>query len=420
MTLASATIDTRRLRYPVVRTAFEHRGVCQLPDDPSAQVVWCDMLMRPDDFAMLYPHQRVSRIPGMDSICLKTTFFQGLASMKTVFPSLYTFFPITYQLPCQFSNFQREHLRLCGEMANRSLRFDVPHTAITWIVKPRSGSCGHGIRLVQNSFDVATHMEPGIVQRYVVPYLLDGYKFDFRLYILISNLNPFTVYLYNEGLARFCTHRYLAPTRDTLNDKFCHLTNTAINSQNAKQSALILEAASVVLNRIAGENARASGLWARIREVVLLSIIAQYPAILENVTGMEIRQEEITPPRKVIEDMRRYFQIVGIDIMISDRCDPIVLELNDRPSMCVTYEIERHLKTRVIYDALNVVTVDGEESGVGSDPGGWEKLLPTEGDSPFTKAVAAVMERVGQQAVAKKGFYRRQDRSLCSLPPLHQ
>ena len=81
-------------------------------------------------------------------------------------------------------------------------------------------------------------METGkhyVVQRYMArPYLLDGLKFDFRIYILLAGTNPLRLYMYNEGLTRLATQLYHEPMNANL-DKLCmHLTNYAINKNNPK------------------------------------------------------------------------------------------------------------------------------------------------------------------------------------------
>ena len=68
-----------------------------------------------------------------------------------------------------------------------------------------------------------------IVQKYISdPYLINGHKFDLRLYVLITNLDPLTVYLYKDGLVRFASKLYSNST-DKLQDKKVHLTNWEIN-----------------------------------------------------------------------------------------------------------------------------------------------------------------------------------------------
>ena len=48
-----------------------------------------------------------------------------------------------------------------------------------------------------------------MVQRYLhKPYLIEGLKFDMRIYVLISGIDPLRIFVYEEGLARFATEEY--------------------------------------------------------------------------------------------------------------------------------------------------------------------------------------------------------------------
>lgn len=155
-------------------------------------------------------------------LCYKTTFFSCLNEFQKYFPNQYNFFPRTFIIPHQICEFQHEHTMLLKKTL-------IPPT---WVFKPKNSCCGKGIQIVQSVPDALKISEPAVAQIYVKPFLIGNKKFDFRFYLLIASLDPLTVFIYNEGIARFCSEDYEQPSKANRDKKFLHLTNTAINVQN--------------------------------------------------------------------------------------------------------------------------------------------------------------------------------------------
>lgn len=65
------------------------------------------------------------------------------------------------------------------------------------------------------------------------PLLMNGLKFDLRIYVLILNLYPLEILLYDEGLVRFATVTYKAPSNENLHQAYMHLTNYSLNKRSA-------------------------------------------------------------------------------------------------------------------------------------------------------------------------------------------
>lgn len=100
-----------------------------------------------------------------------------------------------------------------------------------WIMKPIGKSRGRGIKLI-NSLGDLNYLDNIVVQKYIAnPLLIDGYKFDMRIYVLVTNFHPLEAFVYREGFARLSTEKYSLEPGDMKNN-FVHLTNFAINRHN--------------------------------------------------------------------------------------------------------------------------------------------------------------------------------------------
>jgi tubulin polyglutamylase TTLL6/13 len=66
-------------------------------------------------------------------------------------------------------------------------------------------SQGKGI-FITNDIDSIGLDEPTVVQEYLnSPYLIDGLKFDMRIYVLVMSCDPLKIFVHREGLVRFAT-----------------------------------------------------------------------------------------------------------------------------------------------------------------------------------------------------------------------
>jgi len=69
------------------------------------------------------------------------------------------------------------------------------------------------------------------VSKYIAnPHLIDGLKYDLRIYILVTSYDPLKIYLFREGLVRFATEKY-STNMTSLKKRYVHLTNYSVNKK---------------------------------------------------------------------------------------------------------------------------------------------------------------------------------------------
>lgn len=155
----------------------------------------------------------------MCAITRKNNLGRNLLRMRKNFPVEYKFFPETWILPTDLSDFKAQFQ---NGSRNR-----------TFIVKPDNGFQGRGIFLTRDlpaNIDLTT---PLVAQKYIAnPLLLGGHKFDLRLYVLVTGCDPLRIFLFEEGLVRLATQPYRKPRVANLDECMVHLTNYSINARN--------------------------------------------------------------------------------------------------------------------------------------------------------------------------------------------
>jgi tubulin polyglutamylase TTLL4 len=100
-----------------------------------------------------------------------------------------------------------------------------------YILKPSASSCGRGIKVIGQK-SLISKKEGYICSKYIMnPHIFNDFKYDLRVYVLVTSFDPLRVYVYNEGLVRFATEAYTNNPKD-LKKKFIHLTNFSVNKKS--------------------------------------------------------------------------------------------------------------------------------------------------------------------------------------------
>jgi tubulin polyglutamylase TTLL4 len=102
-----------------------------------------------------------------------------------------------------------------------------------YILKPSNMSCGRGIKIIGKQDTIKNKKNGGyIVSKYISkPHLLRGYKYDLRIYVVVTCFDPLKAYIFQNGLVRLATQPYTT-NQKTLKKTFVHLTNYSINKKS--------------------------------------------------------------------------------------------------------------------------------------------------------------------------------------------
>lgn len=263
----------------------------------------------------------------MSDVAHKVELTLQLNRMKKLFPQEYTFYPRTWMLPNEYP----ELIAAASKNSNS-----------VFIVKPDLGSHGDGIFLMNNPYDVHFSpllAKPCIVQSYIEsPYLLEKLKFDLRIYVILKSIDPLEIYICREGMARFCTEQYNAPTNKNIHKSYMHLTNYSLNKmsssyvqsdENDKGSKRKI---SCVFKQLEKNGEDIVKLWSDIDDIICRTIIAFVP-------NLKI-DEDNTTADKELKVKLKCFQILGFDIIIDSDLKPFLLEVNSSPSLRIDHEEE--------------------------------------------------------------------------------
>eukprot|EP00929_Paragymnodinium_shiwhaense_P061124 TRINITY_DN30523_c0_g1_i1.p1 TRINITY_DN30523_c0_g1~~TRINITY_DN30523_c0_g1_i1.p1 ORF type:complete len:982 (-),score=159.06 TRINITY_DN30523_c0_g1_i1:613-3558(-) len=340
-------LDTKYEVLPEVLGTFEEACWQEAagPDD-DIDLLWCDGAISVDRFSKLRPYQKVNHFVGMTSITRKNSLGRNLLRMRRRFPEEYRFFPETWILPT--------------DLVDLKAQFNGKRNK-TFIVKPSDGYQGKGIFLTRDFENIPVDYNSTlVVQRYIhKPYLLDGHKFDLRLYVLVTGCDPLRIFLHKHGLVRLAVEEYTEPKLKNLANTMMHLTNYAINCDNADfQENTNPEDGTdghkrsfqAVLNELRIRGVDIDKLLSDIEDLVIKTLVAVQPSLSH--------VYHCCQPDDVENAIS--FEILGFDIMLDHEAKPWLIEVNHAPSFRTETELDRMVKFDVLKDCFELLNINLE------------------------------------------------------------
>eukprot|EP00304_Pavlova_gyrans_P002572 CAMPEP_0206047614 /NCGR_PEP_ID=MMETSP1466-20131121/21693_1 /ASSEMBLY_ACC=CAM_ASM_001126 /TAXON_ID=44452 /ORGANISM="Pavlova gyrans, Strain CCMP608" /LENGTH=453 /DNA_ID=CAMNT_0053422633 /DNA_START=29 /DNA_END=1386 /DNA_ORIENTATION=- len=284
----------------------------------------------------LQPHQYVNHFPGSYGVGRKDYLWKNISRMQRDWPAEYDFCAKSYILPTDRDLFERDYVD--GEL---------------YIVKPPASAEGRGIRLMTRLEQAPARDKAAVVQRYIDrPYLIDGFKFDLRVYVAVTSFDPLRLYVFEEGLARFATQPYSSTaSRTNAKNKLAHLTNYSLNK---KSGAFVRNtdaevddegskwSLSAVWRHLEARGHDTAALRSRIDEIATKTMIAVEPSVVSKLNQFCYGRGSC-------------FELFGLDILLDESVRPWLIEVNVACSLSSSSPLDKRVKHMLLTDLFHLV-----------------------------------------------------------------
>ncbi|KAF4669451.1 hypothetical protein FOL46_001449 [Perkinsus olseni] len=324
---------------PLIRETLLGSGLVQI-NGPGWVLSWSGGHPKEHTFQQLQEWQRINHFPRSSELTRKDRLWSHYAAMQQLFGAAqFDYLPETFVLPEEMDSFLEVYDKFPSWL---------------WIVKPTSQSRGRGIFILRELEDLPVDSHC-VISRYIAdPYLIQGYKFDLRVYVLVTGFDPLRVYLYREGLTRLACSPFTVKTTEDLQNKYKHLTNYSIcknsndyveNSDARADNFGHKWSLSAFNKHCSCSDLDVQKLWGRIIDCVLKTLMASERFGHVGRSGIGSRTAHSC------------FELFGFDILLDSRLKPWIIEVNLSPSLVADTPLDRKIKAHLVCDILNLVGV---------------------------------------------------------------
>ena len=305
----------------------------------NTNIVW--KLMKQDKMftylRTLNQYQKFNHFPMTWQLSRKDNLYNNYYKMHEKFPEEYNYMPETYVLPRDYDVFVKEKLT----------DYNLNDKTNLWLLKPCASSRGRGIRFLTDLDNIPKKI---IASHYVYnPHLINGRKYDLRLYLLVTGYTPLKIYLFDDGLARFCSEEYdLDPEKMTC--RYIHLTNYSINKTSAKfsQNDSVTDefgekwTLHTLKHYFEKNKLDFNAVWLKIKDIIVKIILSVTDIAIPLVKSFKLSSGNL-------------FELYGVDILLDETLNPWLMEVNLNPSLNCDSQLDLKVKSKLLTDIFNII-----------------------------------------------------------------
>ena len=283
----------------------------------------------------LNKYQRYNHFPFCWQLGRKDNLYINYLKMQKKFKNEYNYMPDKFILP-QDRDIVQEKMK----------EYNIFNVKEIYIVKPLASTHGKGVRILTDTTTVPTK---GILEKYIYnPHLINKRKYDMRIYVLVTGFRPLKIYIYDNGIVRFCSEKYTMDA-EKLNNNYIHITNYSVSKaleilQKGEQEVdyEIKWSLLALKGYFQEKKINFEPIWKRIKDIAIKTILSVC--------------EISTPSLKAFKlTSCNLFELYGLDIILDNKYNPWLLECNINPSLHCYMDVDIKVKSKLITDILNII-----------------------------------------------------------------
>ena len=297
------------------------------------------------DFSSLLPTTYVNHLEGVTSLSVKSNLWENVKCKGGVRAPLTYVVRLSSDKRSVMKAFEEEGEKNKGKVGFKN----------AWIVKPSGLSRGRGIEVVDTverltaSLKSATIPKPLVVQKYIAnPCLLNGKKFDVRVWVAVLSVDPLVVRMFDKPYARLSSFDF---TMEDVTNKFVHLTNNSVQSK-----------AEDVL-RTDDSAKRDAKIWSTDDMVEHFGKSAWEETVMPQFQSMSYKTVEAVAEKGHLKRFGRGFEMFGFDYMLDEELKVYLIEVNLDPDQSHSTKVTAAIVPEAIQGLIDLVLQDDQGEG---------------------------------------------------------